>query len=66
MCNSVVEDVVDECIASEHEEHLIVSAGVVGGHQIQHNGDQGSNVVDTGRLSMKSSDGCGVEPGDGG
>jgi hypothetical protein len=53
--HNVVEDVVGEGIEMKCQEHLIALVGEVGWHRIQHDGDQGLNVV-------KSDDGVGVEP----
>jgi hypothetical protein len=52
----VVEDVIDEDVLPQCEKDLSSPTGAVGGRRIQHNEHEGPDVVQSGGLSMESSD----------
>jgi hypothetical protein len=60
--DEVVEDVVGESIPPKCENDLSLTTRVVGGRRVQHNGHEGSNVVNPDGLSVEG----GVESGGGG
>jgi hypothetical protein len=55
--------VVSEGEASKGDDHLSAPARVVGGCQVQHDGYEGSYVVNSSGLGMECGDGVGVESG---
>lgn len=59
--DEVVEDVIGKCISLKSEEDLTPPTRVVGGCWVQYDGHEGSDIVQPGGLSVKSSDVVSVE-----
>jgi hypothetical protein len=53
--------VVDESITPQGEKHMPSPARVVGGQRVQHDGDDGPVVLESGSLGVESGDVVSIE-----